>query len=102
MKRYMKRATGLVITLCMVVMVLSGVAVAAPAVTDPVNLLLASMQVAGSYEMLAGNLDQCTELVLVLEGNADAEPVYIASAEDANTYVTLMQEALEGAANGEE
>ena len=69
---------------------------------DPVNLLLASMQVAGSYEMLAGNLDQCTELVLVLEGNADAEPVYIASAEDANTYVTLMQEALEGAANGEE
>lgn len=61
---------------------------------DPAELLLASVQVAASYEELSGSLDQCTQLVIILDAGEDAEPLYIASAEDAQAYLTMMQDAL--------
>ena len=64
---------------------------------QPADLLLASMQVAGSYEVLAAELDQCTELVIILESGEEQGRVYIASPEDAQAYLTLMQEAMENA-----
>lgn len=64
---------------------------------EPAELLLASMQVAGSYEILAAELDQCTELVIILESGEEQGHIYIASAEDAQTYLTLMQETMENA-----
>lgn len=64
---------------------------------EPSELLLASMQVAGSYEILASSLDQCTELVMILESGAEQGCVYITNAEEAQAYLTQMQEALENA-----
>lgn len=68
---------------------------------QPAELLLASMQVAGSYEILAAELDQCTELVIILESGEEQGRVYIASAGDAQAYLTLMQEAMENAVPAE-
>ena len=62
---------------------------------DPAELLLASVQVAASYEELAGSLDQCTGLVMILDAGDDAEPLYISNAEEAQAYLTMMQAALE-------
>ena len=64
---------------------------------EPTELLLASMQVAGSYEALASSLDQCTELVMILESGEEQGCVYITNAEEAQAYLTQMQEALESA-----
>lgn len=64
---------------------------------EPADLLLASVQVAASYETLAGALDQCNQLVIVLESGEEDGRVYVASPEDAQAYLTLMQEAMENA-----
>ena len=61
---------------------------------DPSELLLASVQVAASYEELAGSLDECTGLVIILDAGEDVEPLYISRAEEAQAYLTLMQTAL--------
>ena len=63
---------------------------------EPAELLLASVQVAASYEQLCEYLDECTELVLVLESGEESELIYIASPADAEAYLTLMQAALSG------
>lgn len=65
--------------------------------TEPSELLLASMQVAGSYDILASSLDQCVELVMILESGQEQGAVYITNAEEAQAYLTQMQEALENA-----
>ena len=68
---------------------------------EPAELLLSSVQVAASYETLASALDQCTELVIILESGEEDGRVYIASAGDAQAYLTLMQEAMENAITAE-
>ncbi len=65
---------------------------------NPADLLLASVQVAASYDQLTEALDQCTELVLVLESGEESEMIYIASSEDAQAYLTLLQSAMENMA----
>jgi hypothetical protein len=52
---------------------------------------------AASYEALASSLDQCTELVMILESGEEQGCVYITNAEEAQAYLTQMQEALESA-----
>jgi hypothetical protein len=64
---------------------------------EPSEMLLASMQVAGSYDVLASSLDQCTELIMILESGQEQGTVYITNAEEAQAYLTQMQEALENA-----
>lgn len=60
------------------------------------QLLLATVQLAASYEQLSEYLDQCNQLVMVLESGEEDGRIYIASPEDAQAYLTLMQEALVG------
>lgn len=67
---------------------------------DPAELLLASVQVAASYEQLCEYLDDCTELVLVLDSGEEDARIYVASPEDAEAYLKLMQAALEQDASG--
>lgn len=61
---------------------------------DPAELLLSTVQVAASYEQLCEYLDECKELVLVLDSGEDTEQIYVASPEDAQAYLTLMQAAM--------
>lgn len=68
---------------------------------QPQELLLASMQVAGSYEILAAELDQCTSLVMILELGEEEGRAYVTNAEEAQLYLTQMQEAMENALAGE-
>lgn len=70
---------------------------------DPAELLLSTVQVAASYEQLCEYLDECKELVLVLDSGEDSEQIYVASPEDAQAYLTLMQAAMADiAGTGEE
>ncbi len=62
---------------------------------DEGELLLASIQVASSYQDLSTYLDQCNGLVMVLDTGDEADTVYITNAEEAEAYVTLLLEALE-------
>ncbi len=65
---------------------------------EPADLLMAAVQVAASYETLNGYVDQCTQLVLVISTDAEAEPVYITDAENAQAFIDLILSAMEGAA----
>lgn len=65
---------------------------------EPAQLLLASVQVAASYELLAEMMDQCDELVLVLDNGEEAHRIYIASPEDAQVYLQMMQTTLDDVA----
>lgn len=58
---------------------------------DPNELLLACVQVAASYEVLSSSLDHCDSLTLIMELGEEVGNVGIASPEDAQAFLEMIQ-----------
>lgn len=63
---------------------------------DPGELMLACVQVAASYEVLCTSLDQCDKLTLIMELGEEVGNISIASPEDAQAFLLLIQSELVG------
>ncbi|MBR4067096.1 MAG: hypothetical protein IKK08_00545 [Clostridia bacterium] len=63
---------------------------------DPGELMLACVQVAASYEVLCTSLDQCDKLTLIMELGEEVGNISIASPEDAQAFLMLIQSELGG------
>lgn len=63
---------------------------------DPGELLLACIQVAASYEVLCESLDECETLMLIMELGEEVGNICIASPEDAQAFLMLIQSELGG------
>lgn len=63
---------------------------------DPGELMLACVQVAASYEALCTALDQCDKLTLIMELGEEIGNISIASPDDAQAFLMLIQSELNG------